>query len=428
MKKMFTSKNISKLKLNIKQSNYNLISILVTAFIFVLEFLVLFGIETIFFDEIIGLLGVILVIYGTFKRDNLSIWIVTLSILLFLIGMIPFMYNHYNRSFLLKVTDFFLTFKFVYWFTGLHVFFKLEKSKIRFSKILKLHNKIAWFLIVALTIFESYSYFVDGVERVVLASGFNGYLANLILALQISVLLQALFSKKRKVTGAVLFNILCLYNIFLTDSSTGLILSVLLLLAFFYFYFNIKFRFAVLPLIVFTIFFVYIYYDKIIMYFFSDDTARSVLYLNSIKISLLYFPFGVGLSLYGTAIAGQYYSPLYRELNFMSIWGLEENGSFLTDAYYPGILGEFGFIGFLLFLFMLLLLTFTFYRKNDKNSLFFVFCLIIPLLALNVSFNLINNKVTLLLFVLLYLIYYKNYWVICVNKTSGNRNLVGANV
>lgn len=69
MKKMFTSKNISKSKLNIKRSNYNLISILVTAFIFVLEFLILFGIETIFFDEIIGLLDVILVIYGTFKRD-----------------------------------------------------------------------------------------------------------------------------------------------------------------------------------------------------------------------------------------------------------------------------------------------------------------------------------------------------------------------
>lgn len=69
MKKMFTSKNISKSKLNIKRSNYNLISILVTAFIFVLEFLILFGTETIFFDEIIGLLGVILVIYGTFKRD-----------------------------------------------------------------------------------------------------------------------------------------------------------------------------------------------------------------------------------------------------------------------------------------------------------------------------------------------------------------------
>lgn len=418
MKQAIKKKNNSSLRISIKNSSFNLASVFVACFIFILEMLILFGIDTIFFDEIIAIIGVLLILYGVFKKDNFSAWILILNILLFVVGLIPFLFNNYDRNFILKFLDFFLTFKFIYWFSGVYIFFKFFRKRIRFNKILNLHNKIAWILIICLAALESYSYFINGIDRVALSTGFNGSLATFILILQISNLLQGIYYKRNKLVPIIIFNLICIYDIFLTDSSTGMILSLVTFLAFFYFYFEIKFRFAIIILAILGAFFIYLYYDKIITYFFSKDTARSALYLNSIKISIMNFPFGIGLSLYGTAIAGQYYSPLYRDLNFPGIWGLEENGSFLNDAYYPGILGEFGIFGFLIFLILIFLIASIFYKRRHYRSLFFVFCLIVPILALNVSFNLANNNLMLLLFIILFLVFGKTYYAVGISKSN----------
>lgn len=420
--KTFITKNKFKTRIFYKDYKMNICSIIFLVFLIATELMVLLGIDSGVYDEVIAIFGFFFILLGMIKKDNISTIIFILNVFLFISGLIPFLYNSYERGFALKIMDFFLTFKFIFWLFGFRIFFKIFRGKIQFARILKIHNLFSILVISFLTIFESYSYFVDGIERVSLTSGFNGSLANLILVFQISSLVQTLFFNKKNLLNCFIFNLFCFYNIFLTNSSTCIILSTLIFMTFLVFYFKIKLRFIAIPLILIILLFAYIFRDKIELYFFSEDTARSVLYWNSVNLAISYFPLGIGLSLYGTTIAGQYYSPLYVDLKFTEIYGLEKNGDYLNDAFYPGIVGEFGLFGVLCLLFYFALIFLMFYKRKDKNSLFFIFSLIITLLALNISFNFINSLTTLLLFAILYLIYYLNYNTILLKRTFSKQS------
>ena len=63
---------------------------------------------------------------------------------------------------------------------------------------------------------------------------------------------------------------------------------------------------------------------------------------------MTYFPLGAGFGTYGTAVARDTYSDLYERYGFRNIWGLDQGEEFLTDNYWPAIMGEVGFIGLLL--------------------------------------------------------------------------------
>ena len=393
------------------------------AFILVIEALILFGNEVGFFDEVLAICGIIFILYGAIKKDFTSIWALIFFFLIGILGLIPQVYMHYERGLVLQILDFFLTFKFAFWFFGFYVFFKMFRHKIQFVKITNLHNKVAVILLTLLTIFISYSRFVDGVSRVSLLTGFNGTLANFILVLQLFNLIYTLFINKNYLGKSIILNLLCVYSILLTDSSSVIIISVISLILFLFLYFKIKLRYSIIPILITFIVFIYLFVDKIQLYFLSNDTARSALYFNSIKLAILYFPFGVGLSLYGTAVAGNYYSPLYIDLNFTNIYGLGINENFLNDSFYPGILAEFGVIGALLFVLILLLMTTKFIKKNDINSLFFAFSLIFPILVLNISFNSVNSLTMYLTFFIIFVLYYRVYSTICVKKQPTSKSM-----
>jgi len=105
---------------------------------------------------------------------------------------------------------------------------------------------------------------------------------------------------------------------------------------------------AVLP------FAIYLSWDQLIAardavnleYFVNPEgSARTVLYKTGLELSVSNFPGGVGFSRYGTFVAGSSYSPLYYDLGFPSVWGLQPDGRFLTDTYWPGIFAETGILG-----------------------------------------------------------------------------------
>jgi hypothetical protein len=85
--------------------------------------------------------------------------------------------------------------------------------------------------------------------------------------------------------------------------------------------------------------------------YLADPTsaARSLMYFDSVRIAVEHAPFGVGFARYGSYFAGVDYSPEYRARGYEAVWGLgpETAGeeSFLTDTFWPAILGEAGFLG-----------------------------------------------------------------------------------
>lgn len=97
-------------------------------------------------------------------------------------------------------------------------------------------------------------------------------------------------------------------------------------------------------------------YDE---YFLNpSETARTLMYRDSVALSLAYFPLGAGFSRFGSFTASQIYSPEYVALgyNFIYKMGPGDKGGFLSDTFWPAILGEsgiFGTIAFILALFFL---------------------------------------------------------------------------
>jgi O-antigen ligase len=74
--------------------------------------------------------------------------------------------------------------------------------------------------------------------------------------------------------------------------------------------------------------------------------ARSALYGASIDIAVDHFPLGVGLGRFGSHMSRVKYSPVYAEYGLTSIRGLQEdNANYITDTFWPMVLGEHGIIG-----------------------------------------------------------------------------------
>jgi hypothetical protein len=94
---------------------------------------------------------------------------------------------------------------------------------------------------------------------------------------------------------------------------------------------------------------------SIVQYTYEDyiaaagTAARSVMYIDSVGIALSHAPLGVGFSRYGSFLAGVFYSPEYQARGYEAVWGLGPDRpgeqTFLTDTFWPAILGETGFLG-----------------------------------------------------------------------------------
>ena len=80
----------------------------------------------------------------------------------------------------------------------------------------------------------------------------------------------------------------------------------------------------------------------------NDELARPMTYKTSLRILWDYLPFGSGMGSFACNGAWKYYSPLYYKYNLNGIWGLNESGGFICDAYYP-TLAQFGIIGVFFF-------------------------------------------------------------------------------
>jgi hypothetical protein len=73
--------------------------------------------------------------------------------------------------------------------------------------------------------------------------------------------------------------------------------------------------------------------------------ARSALYGASIDIAQDYFPLGAGLGRYGSHMSRVEYSPLYETYGLDRVRGLQAgNPQFITDTFWPMILGEGGIL------------------------------------------------------------------------------------
>ena len=117
---------------------------------------------------------------------------------------------------------------------------------------------------------------------------------------------------------------------------------------------TIKFK----KLLILGVFGLIIGWSQINYYYFElDQSARSQLTVKSIEIVKDHFPLGTGFGTYASYASGVNYSPIYIKYNLYNIQGLTKiDHSFVSDTFWPMILGQFGIFGTIIYIYMLLLI------------------------------------------------------------------------
>lgn len=111
-------------------------------------------------------------------------------------------------------------------------------------------------------------------------------------------------------------------------------------------------------------------YDQFVYYYNSEGFARSELTRVGFLIANEYFPLGSGFATYGSNITAStaYYSPLYYKYGLSTVDGLIPGSvSFLSDVFWPIVIGQFGWIGLVIYILMIALL-FIFLYKGSSHS------------------------------------------------------------
>lgn len=101
---------------------------------------------------------------------------------------------------------------------------------------------------------------------------------------------------------------------------------------------------------------VLIAWDQIQYYFveLSESSARLALLTTAVQIAKDYFPIGVGFAAFGSTYSAEFYSPIYALYGINNIYGLRiSNTSFISDSFWPMILGQTGIIGLLCIIYVL---------------------------------------------------------------------------
>ncbi len=103
-----------------------------------------------------------------------------------------------------------------------------------------------------------------------------------------------------------------------------------------------------IPLASFLAQMVLLAYDRLGLHnLYLSQAARVVFYYYSVVIAVMYFPFGAGLGTYGGYSAVVYDSDIYYRLHFYGYSWFQEK--WMTDTFWPHILGETGILGMLFY-------------------------------------------------------------------------------
>lgn len=139
-----------------------------------------------------------------------------------------------------------------------------------------------------------------------------------------------------------------------------------------YFVFYRKKKFSFRTLLLFIPLAIALGWEQIEYYFFSSiqfDSARYQLLIVSIEIAKDHFPLGSGFGTFASYYSGLSYSPLYRIYGLTNVNGLRQGAtSFVSDSFWPMVIGQTGFIGAVTFVLAIVML-FKAIQRIRKTSL-----------------------------------------------------------
>ena len=104
-------------------------------------------------------------------------------------------------------------------------------------------------------------------------------------------------------------------------------------------------------------------------YLMNVNAPRYLFFYYGGKTANTYFPLGSGFATFGSDQAARNYSRLYYQYGFNSLFGMNtEDGSFLSDTFWPMAIGQFGWIGSILYILIYVRIFFSFKWMNLNSE------------------------------------------------------------
>lgn len=304
-------------------------------------------------DEVLEVLSIIWLSYAVINKRNTNFFICLIA--MFIIGVCGNIFSQYQRSIMMILEDYVLVLKFPIVFIALMDYVKYKKLDVEKS----INYLYKLFCCLSIIIFFDclYKYITIGGRVTFYKNEYAGTAGIFSFLFSYFIYSKNKYEKKKIRLHIYIFLIINFLVALMTQSTIS---QVMYIIVFGYaFYDNhihpyLKGNYFLYFISIVGIFCVaYVSYDKILAYFTVSDAPRYLFFSNGFKLANTYFPFGVGLGLFGGSIAEKYYSPVYYTLGFNNIWTVRKDGGFLIDTFFPTIIGEFGYIGTIIYLLML---------------------------------------------------------------------------
>ena len=327
-----------------------------------------------YFDEFVAILFGIGFIFGISKSGirKSALKIVSCVIVLVIIGLLGNSFSGLTIPTKYIIFDMFNVFKYLFVVLGANYIYRGIKK----DSVLKIIAPVLGLIIIISTVFMIINLFSNIGMHTDYRYGIRAY--NFIFSrvgafYSALILFDLVFAAYLFYNGGSRFIKACIILTQINMLSTLRIRAFIFVILYLslYYWFIVKGKFTVKKwyIIPFAFLFYLISRDQF-FYYFSGTRARNILLKYGIVTANNYFPLGSGFATYGTAIAQKNYSPLYYVYNFGNYWGLSSDyGSFLTDNYWPAIIGEFGYIGAIVsFILIVLVIKSSLINVNNNYS------------------------------------------------------------
>lgn len=322
-----------------------------------------------YYDEILAVIGILAIIFefikskGKIKKSNLII--LSCMIVISIIGFYAVIENKYQEL-QYAVIDWILVTKFflIYLLSQIYTkHFDLTEYSNKIYKSIKVTIIILSIFTVANYVFKLYPSEVRyGIMANKLFYGHPTYLAAVCIALIANMML---FSKKTN----KFYMFLCLIILASTMRVKAIAATVIILIIIIYVNKTNK-KISMSKLGIVGLVAIIVAWSQIEYYFLDyEGSPRRLMIEASINIANENFPIGTGFGTFGSFVSGEHYSPLYEMYGLNKIFGLKEGETFfLSDNFWPMIIGQFGYIGTIIYLLAILMIFLKMQGDFDKNN------------------------------------------------------------
>lgn len=312
------------------------------------------------FDEIFSLLFIPSVLIWILKnKENLKVNKAYLKIFLCLIGLIiigvysNILYKYQDTVYVLS--DMIVICKFIFAFFVVRIVFGQIDFEI-YKKNLEYNLKLIIILLFLLTLMNYVLDIFPGSYRYNIKANqlFYSHPTNLV-AVSIFLLGMLIFlSSNNNIRGKRVYMLILTFIILSTLRVKAIGFIVLFAILYYVIIMRNK-KITFTKVTVVAVLLILVAYQQIMYYFVElDDTARERLLQTSFMIAMDYFPIGTGFGTFASYFSGVNYSPVYYDYNISNVYGLQKGAAFyISDSFWPMIIGQFGIIGVILFLYII---------------------------------------------------------------------------